>query len=67
MKKPKCKDCPDRYVTDKSNCHATCKNYLDWQAEHRAELERIRKIKNNERNISEVIKTGLNKDYRKYK
>lgn len=40
MKNPPCgKNCPDRYVTEHSNCHATCKKYLDWQEERKASLD----------------------------
>lgn len=40
MKNPPCgKNCPDRYVTEHSNCHANCERYLKWQEEHKAELE----------------------------
>lgn len=67
MERPPCgKDCPNRYVTEKSNCHATCKEYLSWQAEHKAELARIRKIKDLERNLIEYYKGKNEKDYYKY-
>lgn len=40
MKTPPCgKNCPDRYVAEHSNCHATCERYLKWQEERKAELE----------------------------
>lgn len=39
MKNYSCKDCPDRYVTEHSNCHATCERYLKWQEERKAQLE----------------------------
>ena len=40
MKNPPCgKNCPDRYVTQHSNCHATCKRYLEWEKERKEELE----------------------------
>ena len=45
MKNYSCKDCPDRYVTEHSNCHATCKDYLDASKQRREELDRIKKIK----------------------
>lgn len=35
MKAGPCKDCPDRSV----GCHATCRTYLDWQAEIAKERE----------------------------
>ena len=40
MKNPPCgKNCPDRYVTEHSNCHSTCEKYLKWQEERKASLE----------------------------
>ena len=33
MTNPGCKGCTDRYVTEHSNCHATCEKYLKWQEE----------------------------------
>lgn len=35
MKNGPCKDCPERRL----GCHADCKDYLKWKAEHEAELE----------------------------
>lgn len=34
--------CPDR----NSTCHTTCSKYLKEKAEHEADMERVRKIKN---------------------
>jgi epoxyqueuosine reductase QueG len=40
MKNPPCgKICPDRYVVEHSNCHATCERYLEWEKERKEELE----------------------------
>lgn len=56
MKNYSCKDCPDRYVTEHSNCHATCKDYLDASKQRREELDRIKKIKETDRAVTEVTK-----------
>lgn len=56
MKIYSCKDCPDRYVTEHSNCLATCKNYLDASKKRREELDRIKKIKDTDREVTEVTK-----------
>ncbi len=39
MTNPGCKGCTERYVTEHSNCHATCERYLKWQEERKAQLE----------------------------
>lgn len=56
MKDYSCKDCPDRYVTDHSNCHATCEKYLKASRERREELDRVKKIKDTARDITEVTR-----------
>ena len=38
MTNPGCKGCTDRYVTEHSNCHATCEKYLKWQEERQKVL-----------------------------
>lgn len=48
---PPCKNCPDRYVTQHSNFHATCKSYLEWEKERKAELE----AKHNEKRLDEAF------------
>ena len=40
MISPGCKGCTERYVTEHSNCHATCEKYLKWQEERKASLEK---------------------------
>ena len=42
---PPCKDYTERYVTSGSNCHATCKRYLEWEKERKEELEAKYKAK----------------------
>lgn len=27
-----CKDCTDRWVSESSNCHVSCKRYIEWAA-----------------------------------
>ena len=39
MTNPGCKGCTERYVTEHSNCHATCERYLKWREERQAQLE----------------------------
>lgn len=53
MAKFSCNGCPDRYVTETSNCHVTCKKYLEEVRKNEEEKERIRKIKNVENDIDE--------------
>lgn len=43
MISPGCKGCTERYVTEHSNCHATCEKYLKWQEERKASLEKKHK------------------------
>ena len=38
MTNPGCKGCTERYVTEHSNCHATCERYLKWKEERDASL-----------------------------
>ena len=38
MTNPGCKGCTERYVTEHSNCHATCEKYLKWQEERQRVL-----------------------------
>ena len=38
MTNPGCKGCTERYVTEHSNCHATCEKYLKWQEERQKVL-----------------------------
>lgn len=45
MKGLNCKDCKNRYVTEHSNCHATCKDYLEWRENRLKELDRLQKEK----------------------
>ena len=56
MTNPGCKGCTERYVTEHSNCHATCKDYLDASKQRREELDRIKKIKDTDRAVTEVTK-----------
>ena len=67
MEKPKCKDCPNRYVVEGSNCHATCESYIAWSKRHRDELDRIYKMKELDRNLSEVTRGKVDRNYKKYK
>ena len=48
---PPCKDCTERYVTSSSNCHATCKRYIIWSDERKAELE----AKNKEKRLDDAF------------
>lgn len=67
MKNPPCgKNCPDRYVKKGINCHSTCKKYLEWDKERKEELKRIYQIKEVERNITEVRKGKIDRDYIKF-
>ena len=36
-----CRECTERQV----GCHAVCERYLNWEQAHKAEKERIRKLK----------------------
>ncbi len=40
MTNPGCKGCTERYVTEHSNCHATCKKYIDWRNERMETLKK---------------------------
>lgn len=48
MGKGVCQNCVDRKI----GCHGVCKEYLQWQQEHREQNEKIRKEVLNSTNIS---------------
>ena len=62
MAQPSCKDCIER----KPGCHALCESYQNFAKERREELDRIRKIKDAERDVIAVSKNGLEKYYYRY-
>ena len=66
MKMCPCNGCRDRFVLTGYNCHSVCKKYLHWDKERKEELDMIYKIKEVERNITEVRKGKQDRDYYKY-
>ena len=67
MAKYSCKGCTERWVSETTNCHATCKNYLKEAQKNEEEREHIHKIKKRENDVAECTIANSVKQRRAWK
>lgn len=67
-KKTPCYGCQRRWATTKDNCHCSCEDYKRFSQEREKELEALRKKRNEEDMVTDVIiksKEKTVKDWRR--